>query len=743
MNDSAACSYPVELKSFLRKLPRFKPKEIDIVARAYERACAAHEGQKRRSGEPYFSHCVAVAEILAELQMDVETIAAALLHDVVEDTDVTLDELQGEFGPIIARLVDYVTKANKLPSRHAAAMEGGGRRLSSDERNNAYLQKMLMSIVNDDERVILVKLADRLHNMRTLAAMPSAKRLDIARETMDFFAPLANYIGTSQIKAELEDLSFQYLNPREYRNIARFLDVSRKSREAYIARMQRHLEDRLRREISNNISVSARPKHIYSIYQKMKKKDVPLEQIYDVRGLRVLVDTEDDCYRVLGIVHGLWDAIPGEFDDYIGNPKGNYYRSLHTAVRDRKGTALEVQIRTHEMHHDAEFGVAAHWRYKKEGEPKKNSAREKLAYNLKSATEDDDSGQIVNTVKSDIFQPQIQVYTPNGDVIELPEGATPIDFAYKIHTEVGHGCRGAKVDGRMVPLHTKLKSGNLVEILTAKRGGPNMDWLDQDKGYTVTSRARSKIRQWLRRQDSDQTIPKGRRQLERALKLIGALEKVSFDAVARLFGYSVLDDFLADIGTGTVTASQVSKRVLDDEQHKAADNKRKEERLKPRRRQNGATVADGVHIRGTRGLLTVLARCCNPILGDDIIGYTTRGRGVTVHRKDCSNILSQSTNADEAERLIDVSWDTEGENEQYYPVPVDINAFDREGLLEDISAIIREHNANIAQMTVSTPNRMAKFKLELEVPHLSRLTSILAKIGQVPNVIEVYRRNSG
>ncbi len=732
-------TYPRDLEALLTALPDIKPNEADLVTAAYYRAESAHAGQSRKSGEPYFTHCVAVASILADMKMDAETIAAGLLHDVAEDSDVTVDDLRAEFGTPIAKLVDGVTKLKNLPIKNMPA-GADTRRSSAVNREMEYIRKMLLTM-GDDVRVVLVKLADRLHNMRTLGYMTAEKQRAVSRETMDIFAPLANRLGIWQMKWELEDLSFRYLNPDAYRSIAKALDERRDEREQYVGRIKERLTAELRKARITDVTITARPKHIYSIYSKMNKKALPLEQIYDIRGMRVLVNELAECYLALGIVHNLWRPIPGEFDDYIANPKDNFYRSLHTAVHDAQGKTVEVQIRTWEMHEDAEYGIAAHWRYKEGDNGHDHAFEQRLAYLrrlMEFGPEVNDASQFVDTVKSEVFQDRVYSVTPNGDIIDLPVGATPIDFAYHIHTDIGNRCRGAKVNGRLAPLNYKLRMGDQVEILTAKRGGPSMDWLNTDLDYAVTNRARTKIRHWLRKQNREKHIVMGREVLERELKRLGVLEKVTFESVARLLGHEKLDEFLAAIGAGDVTGSQITNRVLEEERRKSAASLSDQDLLKPKTRPKGANIAKGVSIMGAGGLLVNLARCCSPMPGDDIIGYITRGRGVTVHRGECPNIHAMR----ETERLIDVSWGGE-EEEQRYLVPVEVVAYDREGLLREISTIIADQRVNIASVEVSTRNHIATLNLQLEIASNQQLTRILSKIDVVPNVVEARRRNTG
>ena len=737
---SATTVYSEDLESLLHSLGDVKPNEQDLIAAAYHRAEAAHASQKRKSGAPYFTHCVAVASILAEMHMDAETIAAGLLHDVVEDTDMTLDSLSSEFGTIIARLVDGVTKLKNLPLKNVSP-SSDSRRSSTVNREMEYIRKMLLTM-GDDIRVVLVKLADRLHNMRTLGYLPAHKQKSVAQETMDIFAPLANRLGIWQMKWELEDLSFRYLNPDAYRSIAKALDERQADREQYVARIKEKLTAALNASNITQVKISARPKHIYSIYSKMNQKDLPLEQIYDIRGMRVLVNTLGECYLALGIVHNLWRPIPGEFDDYIANPKDNFYRSLHTAVHDSEGKTVEVQIRTWEMHEDAEYGIAAHWRYKEGNHQHDKAFEQRVAFLrrlMEFGPEVDDASQFVDTLKQEVFQDRVYSVTPNGDIVDLPVGATPIDFAYHIHTDIGNRCRGAKVNGRLMPLNYKLQMGDQVEILTSKRGGPSMDWLNLDLDYAVTSRARSKIRHWLRKQDREKHISMGREALERELKRLGVLDKITFDSVASLLSFDRLDDFLAAIGAGDVTGRQIANRVLEEERRKSAETISEEDLLKPRPKSPGSNTTKGISIMGAGGLLVNLARCCAPMPGDDIIGYITRGRGVTAHRTDCPNIRALR----ETERLIDVSWGATDDEEQRYVVPVEVVAYDREGLLREISTIIADQKVNITSVEVSTQHHIATLFLRLEITSNQQLTRILSQIDSVPSVVEARRRNSG
>ncbi len=725
------------LDSLLSNLPEITPNDRAIIERAYSRAEAAHDGQIRKSGEPYFTHCLAVATILAEMHLDAEAIAAGLLHDTIEDTDITYEDIREEFSDIVANLVDGVTKLKKLPIN--VDKDHTGKRPREANREVEYIRKMLLTM-GDDVRTVLVKLADRLHNMRTLGYMPPHKQQRIARETMEIFAPLANRLGIWQIKWELEDLCFRYLEPEAYRSIAKSIDERRADRESYLST----IVDQLRAELNANgiddAIITGRPKHIYSIYRKMQRKQLPFNEIFDVRAVRVILQTSPQCYLALGVVHNLWRPIAEEFDDYVAAPKDNFYQSLHTAVIDENGKTLEIQIRTMEMHEHAEYGVAAHWRYK-EGKQHDIHLQKRLNY-LRRLMEfgpdvRDDAEAFVDSMKNEVFQDRVYAYTPKGDIIDLPVGSTPVDFAYHIHTDIGHRCRGAKVNARLVGLNHQLKTGDQIEIITSKRGGPSMDWLNPDLGYVKTSRALSKIRYWFRKLNRDKHISLGREVLERELKRVGVLDSMTFDTVANLFNFSRLEDFLAAVGAGDINAGQIGHRVLDEErEQKKLEDVSTIFKTRPRSTALKLDDSSGVKIQGTGGLMVNLANCCNPMPSDDIVGYITRGRGVTVHRQDCPNILSIS----DPERLIEVSWGG-ADDEQRYSVPVEIIAYDREGLMRDVSTVIADEKVNLSEVRVSTRNDIATFHITMEVLSPQQLTRMLSKIGFIRSVVEVYRCN--
>ncbi|TET51101.1 MAG: bifunctional (p)ppGpp synthetase/guanosine-3',5'-bis(diphosphate) 3'-pyrophosphohydrolase, partial [Anaerolineales bacterium] len=647
----------------------------ELIQRAYAVAEKAHSGQNRASGESYIRHPLAVARLLAEVGMDAGTIAAGFLHDVVEESGVSLERIEKDFGHEIVVLVDGVTKLEQIDQ---FSRKGEAQR---DEQESESLRKMFLAMA-DDVRVVMIKLADRLHNMRTLRGLKPERQKSFARETLDIFAPLANRLGLWQWKWQLEDLSLRHLDPKAYAEIADLIEEKRVEREAAIDNYIEMLSRRLALE-GIEADITGRPKHIYSIHHKMHRKGVPFSKVHDVRGIRVIAGDVSDCYRVLGIVHSLWNPIPGEFDDYIATPKANLYQSLHTAVVAGDGKTLEVQIRTWDMHRNAEYGVAAHWRYK-EGGKRDEDLESRMAW-LRSLLElrkdAPDAQEFVDAMKTDVFQDRVYAFTPKGKLIDLPAGATPVDFAYHVHTEIGHRCRGARVNGRLVGLGYQLRNGDQDEILTARRSGPSRDWLNPAVGYVHTSRARSKIRQWFRRQDRDVNIAQGREVVERELKRLG-LEHLGHERVAHLLDFEKLDNFHAAVGFGDINSQQIAGRI-------AETRPRGEEKL-PFTPPPAPSIK-GIQVQGTGGLLTRLGLCCNALPGDDIIGYVTRGRGVTVHRRDCSSVLRQP----DTERLIEVSW---GQRSQTVPATIYITAYDRTKLLSQISTLIGEEDINIASV---------------------------------------------
>jgi len=698
--------------------------ERELLRRAFNLANQAHANQKRASGEPFIQHCLAVAHMLADLRLDTATLAAALMHDTLEDTDLTYEELEKDFGSEIAQLVDGVTKLGQIDQ-----LSGMSERNIEEEAKAESLRKMFLAMV-EDVRVVLIKLADRLHNMRTLGSLPEHKRKRIARETLEIFAPLANRLGIWQMKWELEDLALRHLEPATYKEIAALIDERRPDREGSIGKIVGRVEEELDKA-GIQAEISGRPKHIYSIYRKMRRKGVDFDQIYDVRGVRIIVGSVRDCYAALGVIHSLWRPIPGEFDDYIATPKDNMYRSLHTAAVGPDGRPLEAQIRTYDMHHIAELGIAAHWRYKEAHKPDP-TFDDKIAWLrqlMEWRKEVTDAREFIDSLKTDVFQDRVYTFTPRGDVVDLPAGATPIDFAYHIHTEVGHRCRGAKINGKLISLDNQLRNGDQVEILTTKRGGPSRDWLNPHLGYVRTSRARSKIRQWFKRQNRDENIVQGRDVLERELKRLG-MDGVPFDQIAKKFSLDKVDDLMAAIGAGDINAHQIAGRVLDLVGPKVEAFEIPPARVRP------PVPPTAIRVRGVGDLLTNLARCCNPLPGDLIVGYITRGRGVTIHRQDCSNILR----VNDQERLIEVDWGVEVT--ETYPVNVRVEAYDRHGLLRDIASVVADEAINLSSANVVTRKKdhMATMMVTLEITDIDQLSRVLARLERLPNVVEARRQ---
>jgi len=747
----------MRIESLMESLPEtYTPADCDLILRAYRVAEHAHEGQKRASGEPYIIHCLAVASILAELHVPPSVMAAGLLHDTVEDTDVTLANLEHDFGHEITRLVDGVTKLTQLPrvsrgdqhfgdaSREELERKLAERRGMPDPdievekltRSRRYdtvsetLRKTFLAM-GEDVRVVLIKLADRLHNMRTLGHLPENKRKRISQETIDIFAPLANRLGIWQIKWELEDLAFRHLVPNTYKEIAENLAERRADRERELNSVSAKLQAILS-QAGIRAEITGRPKHIYSIYKKMHRKEIPFDMVFDVRGVRVIVPNIPICYSALGVIHTHWRPIPTEFDDYIAAPKDNFYQSLHTAVVFDDGKTLEVQIRTPEMEQSAEYGIAAHWRYK-EGLTRDEEYERRILW-LRSLMEwrqdVDDAGEFVDGLKSDVFEDRVYVFTPRGDIIDLPVGSTPIDFAYHVHTDVGHCCRGAKVNGKLVTLDYILKTGEKVEILTAKRGGPSRDWLNPNLGLVKTQRARSKIRQWFKRQARDQNISQGKILLEKELRRLG-LSNINLERLAREFDRPSVDNLFEAIGNGDISIGRIVNHLTI-----AEDQKGELELIPKPSTEFPAPPKDSVTVLGLKGLLTIPARCCNPTPGDAIIGYITRGRGATIHRQDCPNIMRIR----DRERLVRVTW---GEVKNTYPVPVRIKAYDRNGLLRDVSTLITDEGINMAKVNVDVKKNLAVFDLILEVRDLAQLSKILDRLENLANVLEAQRIRPG
>ncbi len=705
-----------------------EPAAAELIARALARARQAHHGQARASGEPYLVHCLAVAEIVHHLKLDAESVAAALLHDVVEDTAVSLETVRGEFGDTVAALVDGVTKMGHIGEMREPAMARAG----GSSHQAESVRKLLLAMA-EDVRVVLIKLSDRLHNMRTLRHLDEKRQRRIARETLEIYAPLANRLGIWQVKWELEDLALRYLDPDAYHRIAALLDGRRIDRERHIELVKQRLREAFA-QAGIEAEITGRPKHIYSIWRKMRRKNVDFHEIFDVQAVRVLVEKTADCYLVLGIVHSLWHHVQHEFDDYIANPKANNYRSLHTAVIGPEGRAIEVQIRTREMHEHAELGIAAHWRYK-EGGRYDAGFEQKIAWLrqlLEWRDEEPSADEFVDRFKSESVEERVYVLTPQGNVVDLPAGATALDFAYHIHTDVGHRCRGVKVNGRIVPLSYELATGQQVEVLTGRQASPSRDWLNPHLGYLRTSRARAKVRHWFKQQDRDINVSAGRHTLERELHRLG-LKEIPLDQVTQKLNFSDVDSMMAALGRGDLQTAQVVGAVLS-----LSESDPRESPALPSRRPRTAGESKDFSVLGVGNLLTHAARCCRPVPNDPIVGYITRGRGVTIHRRDCANVLRLKQ--DDRDRLIEVEWGPLPE--RVFPVEIQLQAYDRPGLLRDVSALLANDRVNVLGVNTYTDRAelIARMELHIEVTDIGQLSRILSRIGQLPNIIEVKRK---
>ncbi len=697
-------------------LAHFPHGDAELVRRAYEYAALAHRGQRRVSGGPYIEHPANTAYLLAQLGMDPVAIAAGLLHDVPEDTPSTLEDVRKNFGEEVARLVDGVTKLSRFSGVGAEAQQAEN------------IRKMFLAMA-EDLRVVVIKLCDRLHNMRTLNPLPPEKQQRIAKQTLEIYAPLAHRLGIWQVKWELEDLAFKYIDPARHKELAERLASRRAEREKRIKDAMETLSKELERQ-GMRAELSGRAKHIYSIWRKMQRKSVDLDEVYDLLAVRVIVNEVPDCYAALGVIHTLWPPIPGQFDDYIAVPKPNLYQSLHTAVMGPGGIPLEIQVRTRKMHEVSEIGIAAHYRYK-EGGKTDPQYEQKLAWVralMEWQREVADAQEFVEGLKLDVFQDQVFVFTPKGEVKELPAGATPIDFAYRIHTDIGHRCIGAKVNGRLVPLDHRLRSGDIVEILTSKSArGPSRDWLNMVR----TPGAREKIRQWFKRQERDENVGHGRELLDRELrrvaqKSLADLPDGALDQLAQDMNLHDEETLLASLGYGAVTSAQiVSKLGVTDDTALAIP-----ESAPPA----PPLSRGGVRVRGVADLLVQFGNCCTPVPGEPIVGYITRGRGVTVHRADCAN----AKNTKDPERLVEVEW--EERNVREYPVAIRLRAWDRDGLLRDVANVIADNHVNMLSVSaVANPDRTATINATLQVTSVQQLSRVLAKLERVRDVFEVSR----
>lgn len=707
--------------------------DVEFIYRAYEYAYNAHKDQYRKSGEPYIIHPVQVAGILVNLEMDAETVACGFLHDVVEDTSISLEDLEKAFNREVAMLVDGVTKLGKIQYRSKEALQAENHR------------KMFVAMAKDI-RVILIKLADRLHNMRTLKYLPPEKQRQKANETLEIFAPLAHRLGISTIKWELEDTSLRYLNPQQYYRIVHLMKQKREEREKYIQEVISEISEELER-VSIKAEMSGRPKHIYSIYQKMVKQNKQFNEIYDLLAIRIIVNSIKDCYAVLGIIHTNWKPMPGRFKDYIAMPKQNLYQSLHTTVIGPKGDPLEVQIRTKEMHEIAEYGIAAHWAYKEGKQVKKGSKsfEEKLTLFreiLEWQSETHDAEEFIESLKVDLFSDMVYVFTPKGDVIELPSGSVPLDFAYKIHTEIGNRTVGAKINGKIEPLDYKLKNGDIVEVLTSKHSyGPSQDWLK----ITQTSQAKSKIKQFFKKQRKEENILKGKEAVDKEIRAMqlnpkDVLTPENVQRVLERFNFTNEDDMYAAVGYQGITASLIATRLTEkirEQQQKEKDLEKTLDEVKTETSWKKENRKDsGVRVEGVDNLLVRLAKCCNPVPGDKIIGYITKGRGVSIHRTDCPNILTEEAK----ERHLRVEWINEQTDTKQYHVDLEVTAYDRRGLLNEVLMAINEMKTNLTHVNGrSDRNKIATIQITILIHNTSHLRQVVDRIKRIKDVYSVTR----
>lgn len=718
------------LQELIEKIKKYNPTgDFDLICKAYQFALNAHQGQKRISGEDYIVHPTAVADILADLNMDNATIAAGMLHDVVEDTKYSYSDIKELFGEEVAMLVDGVTKLGKLEYK------------TKEEQQAENLRKMFIAMAKDI-RVILIKLADRLHNLRTLKYMDLNKQYEKAKETLEIYAPIAHRLGIYKIKWEMEDLALRYIDPKGYYDLVEKVAKKRKEREEYINYVIETLKNK-NLEMGIEAQIEGRPKNFYSIYKKMVQQNKTFEQIFDLTAIRVIVDTVKDCYGVLGIVHTLWKPIPGRFKDYIAMPKPNMYQSLHTTVIGPDGEPIEVQIRTWDMHRTAEYGIAAHWKYK-EGKASQNEFDEKLQWlrqMLEWQNEVRDTKEFMETLKIDLVIDEVYVFTPKGDVIDLPVGSTPIDFAYKIHSAVGNKCIGAKVNGKIVPLDYELQNGDIVEIITsASSNGPSRDWLKIVK----SSQAKNKIRQWFKKEKREENIVKGKELLDKEVKRLSTSLSINIknewlENVCKRIGFQSLDDLYASLGYGGLTLNQVIMRLKDEIRKNHKIDIKEEEQIEKKilktshtRRKKSNT---GIKVKGIENILVRFSKCCNPVPGDEIIGYITKGRGVSIHRKDCPNTKDLLV---EPERIIEVEWNTQ--SSVSYNADVQVRANDRQGLLAEITSIINENKINIVSFYSRTSkDRIANINFVLEINDIDQLNKLIRRLRRIEGVIDVFR----
>jgi guanosine-3',5'-bis(diphosphate) 3'-pyrophosphohydrolase len=712
----------IRFNDILEQVTFYNPQaDLDLLKKAYVFSAKVHQGQVRLSGEPYLIHPLEVAHLLAKLRLDTASVATGLLHDALEDTYTTPEELRESFGEEITRLVDGVTKISKITLQ------------TSEEDQAENFRKMILAMVKDI-RVILVKLADRTHNMRTLQYQPPDKQRDIAQETLDIYSPLANRLGIDWIKNELEDLAFQYLHPDIYNDIKRKIAKKEKERERYIEEVKRIITKKLF-EYKIEAEVMGRPKKIYSIYKKINSQEIDFDQVYDLTAFRIIVNTVKECYEALGIIHSFWKPIPGKFKDYVGLPKANRYQSLHTAVIGLYGERMEIQIRTRDMHRIAEEGIAAHWKYKEgklsEGEDDKQITW--LRQLLEWQGELQDNSAFLETVKMDLYPNDVYVFTPKGEVKEFPRGATPVDFAYSIHTDIGHRCIGAKVGGRLVPLKYELKSGNTLEILTSPNHHPSKDWLQ----FVKTSTAQTKIRQWITKEQRERSISLGRDICEKefrkfSLNFHKLLKSGEIQKVASDFSLKSVDDLMASVGYAKISPKQIAGKLVPPETLETVE-KRKESRIEKLIHLVQKKPQDAIKIQGVDDMMVRFASCCNPLPGDRITGFITRGRGITIHTADCSNVLNN-----DPERKVKVEWDVK--HKQTHPVRIRVVCADRKGLLADISSSLSSNDANITNAQLNTTqNKRAICTFAVEIKDIHHLRKIIIALEKIKGIVAVER----
>lgn len=709
---------PREIGDIIKLVRAQHPKaDTKQIVRAFELAHVVHEGQTRKSGEAFIQHPIGVARILAELGMDATTIIAAFLHDSVEDTELEIADIRNTFGDEVAGIIDGLTKIERIGFR------------SQEQQRADNLRKMIVAMAQD-LRVLIIKLADRLHNMRTIDALSRPKQELVGRETLEIYAPLAHRLGMQQVKGELEDLAFQVLHPKHYEEIERMVIQRQPTREEYLETVVGQVNEKLR-EVKIKAEVTGRPKHFYSIYEKMIGRGRDFDEIFDLVGVRIIVETLKDCYAALGAIHARWTPVPGRFKDYIATPKFNLYQSLHTTVVGPEGKPLEIQIRTEAMHRVAEWGIASHWQYKEGPGGKRADEQSAWMQRMLDLQQTEDDSEFLETLKLDLFADEVFVFTPKGDVVQLSKGATPIDFAYSIHTEVGHACVGARVDGRLVPLSFQLSSGETVEVMTSRNStGPSRDWID----LVVTPRARTKIKQWFTKERREEAIGEGRDALQKALRRAGlpvqkTLTEANLDTVARDLKLSGSEALYVEVGEGRLSAQSVIARMMRDLVETAP-----EEIPPPQKLRTNAPTTHGVLVQGIEDTWVKLARCCMPVPGDSVLGFITRGRGISVHRKDCPNVKDLSSSG---ERIVEVTWDPSASG--IFLVSIQVEALDRPKLLRDVTTTISDFGMNIISATSSVGQGLAILRFTFELAGHDALQKILAAIRKVESVYDAYR----